>query len=91
MSESYNIATELHADDGSITLLLDGRFGEDALADLDDSIARAQCGHGKVYLDLSEVTLVDRKAVQYLARRARGNVELVNCPAHLTRWILGRK
>jgi hypothetical protein len=86
MLSVYNIVAD-DPNDGSITLLLDGRFGEDALPDLDASIARARRGHDKVYIDLSEVTLVDRKAVQYLSDQAGGNVELVNCPAHLACWI----
>ena len=37
--------------------------------------------------DLSEVTLVDRKAVQYISEQAGSDVKLVNCPIYLRRWI----
>jgi hypothetical protein len=33
------------------------------------------------------VTLVDRKAVQYISEQAVNNVKLVNCPVYLRRWI----
>jgi len=33
------------------------------------------------------VTLVDRKAVEYLSIQAARNVKLVNCPVYLRRWI----
>jgi hypothetical protein len=40
-----------------------------------------------VYIDLSEVTLVDRKAVEYISEQAAQDVKLVNCPVYLRRWI----
>jgi hypothetical protein len=40
-----------------------------------------------VFIDLSEVTLVDRKAVQYFANQPVEEVKLINCPAYLRRWI----
>jgi hypothetical protein len=40
-----------------------------------------------VFIDLSEVTLVDRKAVRYFANQPVEEVKLINCPAYLRRWI----
>jgi len=42
---------------------------------------------GRVVLDLKDVTLVDRAAVQFLARVEMGGTELVNCPEYVRRWI----
>ena len=42
---------------------------------------------GVVVLDLSEVTLVDRDAVNLIAMCALKNVELRNCPAFLREWV----
>ena len=42
---------------------------------------------GRVALDLTEVTLVDRDAVTLLAITERRGVELRNCPAFLREWI----
>jgi ABC-type transporter Mla MlaB component len=87
---SYNIVSQPHPADRSVTLLLTGTFSEDALPELATSIALARRGHTTVYLDLSEVTLVDRKAVQYLSAQAEESVLLINCPVHLVRWIHAR-
>ena len=40
-----------------------------------------------VVLDLTEVTLVDRDAVNLIATCALENVELRNCPAFLREWV----
>jgi anti-anti-sigma regulatory factor len=71
----------------SVTLLLNGKFGEDAIPELEHSIGEARESRRRVYIDLSEVTLVDRKAVQYFSEQAAQDVKLVNCPVYLRRWI----
>ena len=70
-----------------MTLSLNGKFNEDAIPELEHSIVEARESHPLVYIDLSEVTLVDRKAVQYISEQAANNVKLVNCPVYLRRWI----
>ena len=87
MRQPYTITTEPNPGEHAITLLLNGKFGEDALPALDDSLQQARQVRRHVYLDLSEVTLVDRKAVEYLTQQAMSNVELINCPLYLRRWI----
>jgi ABC-type transporter Mla MlaB component len=84
---TYKITAEQHPADQSITLLLDGKFSEDALPALRESISAARRRKQIVYIDLSEVTLVDRKAVQYFSEQAARDVKLVNCPAYLRHWI----
>jgi len=39
-------------------------------------------------LDLSDVTLVNRDAVEFLARVESAGVGLVNCPDYVRRWIV---
>jgi ABC-type transporter Mla MlaB component len=87
MEAHYKITLEPHPLEPAITLLLNGRFSEDALPDLEHSIAQARGAHQRIYIDLSEVTLVDRKAVQYFSKQATRDVKLVNCPIYLRRWI----
>ncbi len=84
---TYKIKAEQHAAEHSVTLLLDGKFSEDALPALRQSVSAARQAKQTVYLDLSEVTLVDRKAVQYFSEQAERDVKLVNCPIYLRRWI----
>jgi anti-anti-sigma regulatory factor len=87
MQTQYTIIAEPHPADRSVTLLLNGKFDEDAIHDLESSILEARGAHQHVYIDLSEVTLVDRKAVQYLSEQANRNIQLVNCPIYLRGWI----
>jgi anti-anti-sigma regulatory factor len=44
-----------------------------------------------VMLDLSEVNLVDREAVRFLARCEARGVRLDNCPGYIREWILREK
>jgi anti-anti-sigma regulatory factor len=87
MHTHYKITTAPDPIERSITLLLNGRFSEDALPELDQSISEARGAHQRIYIDLSEVTLIDRKAVQYFAEQAGQDLKLVNCPIYLRRWI----
>jgi ABC-type transporter Mla MlaB component len=84
---TYKITAERHPAQQSITLLLDGKFSEDALPALEQSISEARETERTVYIDLSEVTLVDRKAVEYFSEQASDKVRLVNCPVYLRGWI----
>ena len=87
MQELYKITTERHPGEHSVTLVLNGKFSEDALGDLEQSLAAARQASGRIYLDLSEVTLVDRKAAQYFSQQAARDVRLVNCPVYLKSWL----
>jgi ABC-type transporter Mla MlaB component len=87
MRPHYKIIAELDPAESSVTLLLNGKFSEEALAALGQSIADARGAHQRIYIDLSEVTLVDRKAVQYFTEQAGQDLKFVNCPIYLRRWI----
>ncbi len=87
MEMHYKITTEAHPAQRSITLLLNGKFSEDAIPELEHSIMEARVSHEKIFIDLSEVTLVDRKAIQYFSTTASQDIKLVNCPIYLRRWI----
>ncbi|MGC2660805.1 MAG: hypothetical protein WA324_22850 [Bryobacteraceae bacterium] len=87
MDTPYRITTKAHPENQSVVLLLDGKFGKEAIAELEQSICAARGHRQTVYIDLSEVTLVDRKAVQYISGQTGKDVRLVNCPNYLRRWI----
>ncbi len=87
MQTHYKITTESNPAERSVTLLLNGKFSEAALPDLDESISAARSAHQRIYVDLSEVTLVDRKTAQYFSDRADQDLMLINCPIYLRRWI----
>jgi len=87
MQELYKITTESHPGEHAVTLVLNGKFSEDALPELEQSISNARHAHQQIYIDLSEVTLVDRKTVEYFSGQADQDVKLVNCPIYLRHWI----
>ncbi len=87
MQPHYKIVSAEHPSESSVTLLLNGKLSEEAIAELEVSIVEARESHRRVYIDLSEVTLVDRKAVQYISEQAAEDVQVVNCPVYLQRWI----
>ncbi len=87
MATLYKIETEADAAARAVTLILNGKFGEEALPELQVALSSAKDLHVAVYLDLSEVTLVDRKTVEYLSSQAARNVKLVNCPIYLRHWL----
>ncbi|HTU48738.1 MAG TPA: hypothetical protein VMF91_26990 [Bryobacteraceae bacterium] len=87
MQTHCKIITEPHPAERSVTLSLNGRFSEDAIPDLEQSISDARGAHQRIFIDLSEVTLVDRKAVEYISEQAGSDIKLVNCPIYLRGWI----
>ena len=87
MPSQSNIRTEIHPGESSVTLLLNGKFGEESLEALEQSIGEARQANCRIYLDLSEVTLVDRILVRYISAQANQGITLVNCPVYLRRWI----
>lgn len=87
--ENYSIKTDAHPAEGAVTFLLNGQLSKEALEELRHSVEAAREQHQEVVIDLSEVTLVDRKAAEYLSRGNSGGVRVINCPVYLSRWIQG--
>jgi hypothetical protein len=76
--------------EGSTIFVLSGRFEAQHTAELEGLFKREKDGAALV-LDLKEVRLADRGAVQFLARRESGGVRLVNCPAYIREWVAREK
>lgn len=72
---------------GPVTLTLAGKCSGGSLGELRRAIEKAKRMQRQIVIDLSEVTLVDRPSLQYLAEQARDHVTLVNCPEYLEPWI----
>lgn len=45
----------------------------------------------QVLINLTEVTLIDRRVLAFLPLQQRENVELTGCPLHLEKWIMGEQ
>jgi STAS domain len=64
---------------------LSGVLDAEHVARLEELLATAAIG--RIVLDLKEITLVDRAAVQFLARLELAGAEIVNCPEYVRSWI----
>ena len=65
---------------------LSGRIRTEYVAELQNLVDFA-AAKNSVVLDLKEVRLVDREAVQFLARCQAEGVGLDNCAAYIREWI----
>jgi anti-anti-sigma regulatory factor len=70
---------------GATVFVLSGVLDTEHVARLQELLATAIAG--RIVLDLREITLVDRAAVQFLARVILAGTEIVNCPEYVRSWI----
>ena len=69
---------------GRVVLRVSGYIQSEHVSTIEELIAREG---GKIALDLTEIMLVDRDAVSYLAVCELKGIELRNCPPFLREWI----
>lgn len=67
-----------------VVLRLSGRIHGEHVDTLRELLGREE---GRVVVDLSEVSLVDREAVRLLGLSEVKGVELRNCPAYIREWV----
>jgi hypothetical protein len=71
---------------GKVVFTLSGRIEAEDVAELQRLFDLE--GEGpRLTLDLKDVTLLDRDAVRFLARREADGIQLENCPAYIREWI----
>ena len=80
---SYRI--ERLTDARGLTFLLSGEMDSDHVAELEALIADEF--DRLVFLDLTDVTLVNRQAIAFLAGVEMAGAVLVNCPEYVRSWI----
>ena len=71
----------------AVTLTLAGKLCATSIGALRRRIDRARRTRGNVVIDLSEVTLIDRPALQFLATQNGAGVEIINCPVYIEAWL----
>jgi anti-anti-sigma regulatory factor len=71
---------------GASVFVLSGVLDIDHTARLQELLATVS--GDRVVLDLTDITLVDRDAVGFLARVEMAGTEIVNCPEYVRRWIV---
>ena len=68
-----------------VTFILSGDMDSAHVIELETLMAAASNRH--VFLDLADVTLVNREAIGFLAGVEAAGATLVNCPEYVRRWI----
>ena len=68
-----------------VTFVLSGAMDNDHAAELEALIAAE--GNRLVALDLADVTLVNREAIEFLAGLEAAGASLMNCPEYVRSWI----
>jgi hypothetical protein len=71
---------------GSTVFVLSGRFEAEHIEGLEGLFEREKDARA-IVLDMREVRLADRGAVQFLAQCELGGVRVENCPAYIREWI----
>ena len=71
---------------GKVVLTLSGRMDAEQTAVL-KTLLRDEAEGRRIVLDLKDLTLVDRDAVQFLKRCESDSIELRNSPAYIREWI----
>jgi anti-anti-sigma regulatory factor len=72
----------------AVTVALSGSLNGTGLGELRREIERAHLLRKHVTIDLSEVTLIDRYSLTFLASQTHENVALLNCPEYIQPWLL---
>ena len=70
-----------------LTVALIGTVRREYIPELDDVVRRAAQESRRLSLDLSQVRLVDRDIVAFLASAVEQHVRLTGCPAYLREWL----
>ena len=77
------------SEDGKfVVFTLSGRIKAARLAEL-HRLLETEADDQIISLDLSEVKLVDRDVIGFLATCEANGVKLANCPAYIREWIEG--
>ena len=71
---------------GKVVFTLSGRIEAEDVAEL-QRLFDLEGDGSELALDLKDVTLLDRGAVKFLARREADGIQLENCPAYIREWI----
>jgi anti-anti-sigma factor len=69
-----------------VVITLSGRMDAENVAELKEVIDSEASGR-RIVLDLKDLTLVDREAVEFLERSETNGIKLENCPAYIREWI----
>jgi hypothetical protein len=63
---------------------------EESIAEL-ETLIRSEANGRRIVLDLKDLTLAGRAAINFLERWEAGGITLKNCPAYIREWIMSQK
>lgn len=81
------VRIDIAEDPATIKLSLAGKVIGPCLGELRRKIDRARKMHRRIAIDLSEVTLLDRHGLEFLAAQDCEEICLLNCPEYIEPWI----
>ncbi len=70
-----------------LPVALAGSLDADHLIELEDLVRRAARDGQRLFFDLSQIRMVDRQAVAFLATGAGCEAHLTGCPTWLRKWL----
>jgi anti-anti-sigma regulatory factor len=71
---------------GQVVFTLSGRMDEEDIAIL-ETLTRAEAKGRQIVLDLKDLTLVGRDAINFLGRCEADGITLRNCSGYVREWI----
>ena len=71
----------------SLRIRLCGQLTKEYLPELEQALADRGSECQSVYLDLLNVTFVDRESMVFLCSARSKNISIENCPSYVIRWI----
>jgi anti-anti-sigma regulatory factor len=75
---------------GGVVFKLSGRIETENIAELEALLSGETSGQG-IFLDLSDIILVDQDVVNFLRHCETAGIKLKNCPAYVREWIKREK
>lgn len=72
---------------GEVVFTLSGRMNAENIGEL-ESLLKSETADTRLALDLTDLTLVDREAVRFLAGREAHGTVLKHCPPYIREWIV---
>jgi anti-anti-sigma regulatory factor len=85
--ESMTLKIQKTKDGDHVVLNLSGRMHSEHVAEL-LRVFGLEVLEQNVILDLTEISLVDRDGVMFLARCEENGTKLRNCPRYIREWIM---
>jgi hypothetical protein len=84
--EHLAITRKLEARDG-LHLTLQGKMTANGIGELRREVEEARRRRKPVFLDMTEVTLLDRFSAEYLNSIVSHHVHFENCPMYIRPWL----